>query len=76
MPALLLVVDGLSLAAANDLIAAAQRDGWIEVSAASDSRRAAALAVLPTLTQRSRCSLLCGELREGNDTIERAGFCH
>jgi len=74
VPALLLVVDGLSLAAANDLIAAAQRDGWIEVSAASDSRRAAALAVLPTLTQRSRCSLLCGELREGNDAIERAGF--
>lgn len=73
-PTLLLVVDALSLAATNDLVAAAQRDGWSEVSAASDSRRTAALAVLPTLTQRSRCSLLCGELREGPDTAERSGF--
>jgi hypothetical protein len=73
-PTLLLVVDALSLAATNDLVAAAQRDGWSEVSAASDSRRTAALAVLPTLTQRSRCSLLCGELREGADTAERSGF--
>ena len=37
-------------------------------------RRSGALAVLPTLTQRSRCSLLCGELREGPDTAERSGF--
>jgi len=73
-PVLLLVLDGLSLAAANDLVIAAQRDGWIEISAAADSRRAAALAVLPTLTRRSRCSLLCGELREGADNVERSGF--
>ena len=74
VPTLLIVVDALSLAAANDLVAAAQRDGWIEVSATADARRGAALAVLPTLTQRSRCSLLCGELREGSDQVERAGF--
>lgn len=73
-PTLLIVADGLSVAAANDLVAAAQREGWTEVSAAADSRRGAALAVLPTLTQRSRCSLLCGELREGGETVERAGF--
>lgn len=73
-PVLLLVVDALSLAAANDLVAAAQHNGWTEVSAVSDSRRSGALAVLPTLTQRSRCSLLCGELREGADTAERSGF--
>lgn len=74
MPTLLLVIDALSLAAANDLVTAAQRDGWVEISAAADGRRGAALAVLPTLTQRSRCSLLCGELREGPDGVERAGF--
>ncbi len=73
-PTLLLVIDALSLAAANNLVAAAQRDGWVEISAAADGHRGAALAVLPTLTQRSRCSLLCGELREGPDTVERAGF--
>jgi hypothetical protein len=74
VPTLLVVVDGLSVAAANDLVTALQRDGWIEVSASGDPLRGAALAVLPTLTQRSRCSLLCGELREGTDDAERAGF--
>lgn len=74
IPTLLLVVDALSLAAANDLVTALQRDGWTEISAASDSRRGVALAVLPTLTQRSRCSLLCGELREGAHDVERTGF--
>lgn len=73
-PSLLLVVDALSLAATNDLVAAAGHDGWIEVSTGTDARRSFALAVLPTLTGRSRCSLLCGELREGTDNVERAGF--
>lgn len=71
-PTLLLVVDALSVAAANDLVTAIQQDGWTEVS--TDGRRGGALAVLPTLTRRSRCSLLCGELREGADDVERKGF--
>lgn len=73
-PTLLLVIDALSMAAANELVATMQQDGWTEVSAGTGSQRASALAVLPTLTQRSRCSLLCGELREGPDTVERSGF--
>lgn len=71
---LLLVIDALSMAAANDLVTAMQQDGWTEIAAGSGSMRAGALAVLPTLTQRSRCSLLCGELREGPDSVERSGF--
>jgi len=71
-PTLLVVIDALSVAAANDLVTAIQQSGWTEV--ASDGRRGGALAVLPTLTQRSRCSLLCGELREGADDAERNGF--
>lgn len=74
IPTLLLVIDALSLAATNDLVIAAQQDGWTEISATRDPHRASALAVLPTLTQRSRCSLLCGDLREGSDSVERAGF--
>lgn len=74
VPTLLLVIDALSMAAANELVSTMQQDGWTEVSAGAGSQRASALAVLPTLTQRSRCSLLCGELREGPDTAERAGF--
>lgn len=73
-PTLLIVVDGLSLAATNDLVRSTQSEGWTELSANRDARRASALAVLPTLTQRSRCSLLCGELREGGDGPERSGF--
>jgi hypothetical protein len=73
-PTLLLVVDALSMAATNDLVRSTQQEGWTEISANQDGRRASALAVLPTLTQRSRCSLLCGELREGGDGPERAGF--
>lgn len=71
-PTLLIVIDALSVAAANDLVSAIQQDGWTEVS--PDGHRGGALAVLPTLTQRSRCSLLCGELREGADDAERRGF--
>jgi len=73
-PTLLLVVDALSMAAANELVVALQQDGWTEISTGAGTLRAGALAVLPTLTQRSRCSLLCGELREGPDTVERTGF--
>lgn len=73
-PTLLVVVDALSISAANDLVSSAQQHGWTEIAANNDARRASALAVLPTLTQRSRCSLLCGELREGDSTQERSGF--
>lgn len=71
---LLLVIDALSVAAANDLVRSMQQHGWTEVAATNDAQRGAALAVLPTLTQRSRCSLLCGELREGDSNRERTGF--
>ena len=37
-------------------------------------RRGAALAVLPTVTEVSRTSLLCGELRTGGQEAERRGF--
>ncbi len=70
---LLIVVDALSLAAANALVVKLQHHGWTEISKGGTDRRCA-LAVLPTLTQRSRCSLLAGELREGSDAAERDGF--
>ncbi|WP_245687842.1 BREX-2 system phosphatase PglZ [Rhodococcus phenolicus] len=73
-PTLLLVVDALSVAAATELADAATEHGWSEAAVLGTSRRTGALAVLPTLTQRSRCSLLTGDLREGNDAVERAGF--
>ncbi|MBY6413363.1 BREX-2 system phosphatase PglZ [Rhodococcus sp. BP-252] len=73
-PTLLLVLDGLSQAVATELIGVATDTGWTEAGVLGSTRRTAALAVLPTLTGRSRCSLLCGELREGTEQAERAGF--
>jgi len=49
-------------------------DGWAEALLPGQSRRAAALAVLPTLTEVSRASLLCGELRTGGQDVEQRGY--
>ena len=73
-PTLLLVVDALSVAAAIDVVAAARETGWSEAALAGAAHRTGAVAVLPTLTGRSRCSLLCGQLSEGTDRAERVGF--
>lgn len=73
-PVLLLVLDGLSVAVATQLVGDAERLGWVEHALPGRDRRAGALAVLPTLTEFSRCSLLCGELRHGHDDAERQGF--
>lgn len=73
-PVLLLVLDGLSVAVAIHLVRDAGRLGWVEHALPGRDRRVGALAVLPTLTEFSRCSLLCGELRHGQDDAERQGF--
>ncbi|WP_019927708.1 BREX-2 system phosphatase PglZ [Nocardia sp. BMG111209] len=78
-PTLLLVLDGLSMAVTNELFSGTTELSWTEASVpglvgSGTPRRAGALAVLPTLTRRSRCSLLCGDLREGDEQAERAGF--
>lgn len=73
-PTLLLVLDALSMAVATELVGDACEAGWYEAGVLGSSRRTGALAVLPTLTLRSRCSLLCGDLREGNSRAEHTGF--
>jgi hypothetical protein len=49
-------------------------DGWAEALLPGQARRAAALAVLPTLTEVSRASLLSGELRTGGQEVERTRY--
>lgn len=73
-PVLLLVLDGLSTAVANDLVSDTRSSGWAEYTLPGHQSRAGALAVLPTLTELSRSSLLCGELVQGNEDTERRGF--
>jgi hypothetical protein len=75
-PVLLLVLDGMSAAVATEVLADVLADpvGWSEYLLAGEPARAAALAVLPTLTDVSRTSLLCGELRVGGQDQERRGY--
>ena len=76
-PVLLLVLDGMSAGVATEVVAsilARTSDGWAEALLDGQTRRAAALAVLPTLTDVSRASLLCGQLRTGGQDIELNGF--
>jgi hypothetical protein len=76
-PVLLLVLDGMSAGVGVDVAASVlsrTAEGWAEALLPGDSRRAAALAVLPTLTEVSRTSLLCGRLRVGGQDTERRGY--
>ena len=76
-PVLLLVLDGMSAGVGTEVITsvlARTGDGWAEALLPGQNRRAAALAVLPTLTEVSRASLLCGELRTGGQDTERRGY--
>jgi hypothetical protein len=77
VPVLLLVLDGMSAGVGAEVTAsilARPREGWAEALPKGQPRRAAALAALPTLTEVSRTSLLCGALRTGARDAERNGF--
>jgi PglZ domain len=76
-PVLLLVLDGMSAGVDAEVTAsilARPRDGWAEALLTGQQYRAAAIAVLPTLTEVSRASLLSGGLRAGGQDAERSGF--
>jgi hypothetical protein len=72
-PVLLLVLDGLSHAAAVPLLEDLDALGWR--THGPDGRRVSpALATLPSVTNVSRSSLLTGRLQAGGQDVERDGF--
>ncbi|MDQ1293784.1 MAG: hypothetical protein QG608_1665 [Actinomycetota bacterium] len=76
-PVLLLVLDGMSAATATQILTdVTTRLGWVEAAlpGSNGHRRAAALAVLPSLTEVSRASLLCGRLTRGKQNVEQDGY--
>lgn len=77
-PVLLVVADGMDAASSNEIVAdmiLQRRSQWQDVVLKSDlDEPIAALAVLPTVTQFSRCSLLTGALAGGGQDRERTGF--
>jgi len=71
-PVLLLVLDGLSLAVFHELAFDLVARGWEEVSLGGT--RLHGIALLPTVTQVCRTSLLCGERCQGTASTEAQGF--
>ena len=71
---LMLVLDGMSTAAATELADAVLRSGaWLELTPGGGPRTGV-LAALPTVTEVSRCSLLSGKIAVGRQTDECAAL--
>jgi hypothetical protein len=76
-PTLLLVLDGLSTGVATEVVADIDQRTDVAMTEAllpGLRRRGAALAVLPSITDASRTSLLCGQLITGQQSTELAGY--
>ncbi|NEA62029.1 BREX-2 system phosphatase PglZ [Streptomyces sp. SID12488] len=75
---LILLIDGMSSAAAVQLGEEAEREGWIEAvpapPAGQSAQRSAAVSMLPSVTRISRTSLLTGMAGTGGQSKETAGF--
>ena len=71
---LLLVVDGLSMPVFAELSADTAKLGWTMLTRESASWIGAAIAVLPTVTEVSRASLLAGRLTSGTQHAEKTNF--
>lgn len=73
-PVLLLVVDGLSVSIFRELFERPERHGWAEWIPELADRPMVGLAALPTITEVSRASLLCGRICVGAASSEKLGF--
>jgi hypothetical protein len=73
-PVLLLVADGMSLPVFRALAESLTGLGWSEAAPVEGPRLVAGVSVLPTVTEASRTSLLCGRLTLGNAIQEKSCF--
>lgn len=73
-PILLVVLDGMSFGVFHELMSDLTQLGWVEAGEADAPVRRTALAALPSITEVSRASLLCGTLRMGAGAVEKEGF--
>lgn len=73
-PTLLLVMDGLSISIFRELFARSASHGWAEMVPSDLGQPLVGVAALPTVTEVSRTSLLCGRLTLGAAAQERSGF--
>lgn len=73
-PTLLLVMDGLSNSIFRELFARAASHGWTELVPTLQGKPFVGVAAIPTITEVSRSSLLCGRLSTGAQAQEKLGF--
>jgi hypothetical protein len=73
-PVLLIVMDGMSVAVFNQLIEDITGREWAIIAETHREASRAGIATIPSLTEFSRTSLLCGALKSGSSAIESAGF--
>lgn len=73
-PTMLLVMDGLSASIFRELFSRISALGWAEMVPAELGQPLAGVAALPTITEVSRASLLCGRLIVGASAKEKTGF--
>jgi len=73
-PVLVIVIDGMSAAVCRELVADITRRDWIALCEPGRETNRSGLATIPSITEVSRTSLLCGQLLQGNATVEINGF--
>jgi hypothetical protein len=74
VPVALVVVDGMSHAVFRELHEDLANHGWVEIGPGDRPVRRPAIGALPSITEVSRVSLLCGALRRGTSATEKQGF--
>ena len=75
VPVLVIVIDGMSMAVCRELVSDISRFDWVTLCPEGHSAMATVgLATIPSITEVSRTSLLCGQLRKGHSGDERSGF--
>ena len=73
-PVLVIVVDGMSAAVCQELVGDLTRQDWLALCEQGRAANRPGLAALPSITEVSRTSLLCGQLRQGDAAVEKKGF--
>ena len=75
-PVLVIVMDGMSVAVCRELVASITSGyDWTLISPqGTTSALLAGLSALPSVTEVSRTSLFCGQLRQGKKAAEEKGF--
>src|SRR5262249_44497102 len=74
LPVLLVVMDGMGYAVFCELLEEITDRGWVEIAPEGKPWPTPVIAALPSITEISRASLLCGKLTRGTSSDEATGF--